>query len=380
MSKFILHNEVRLGLENFKKGSSRKKIAVVFPKDSESIFNNKKCTFGGATVQLYNYALEMSKYHDVYCLVNETDIPDKTKLGMMNLVFTFSRNDKCFKKITKFHDALRSIKPDVVIQRGLTRLSTFLALYCIFYSIKFVFMFAHDRESRGRFQRSNRFNLVYPLLLLWARYLVVQNDFQQGSIPGIFKKKTFKIPSGYEIEKDFSFEKKGVLWVSRLEPWKRPELCIELAMKNPDIPFTMIAPIDTHDSAYGESIHKMAKNIRNIRIIDFVAFTEIDKYFRSARVFLNTSEEEGFPNTFIQACKNRTPIVSLNVNPDGFITNFSAGVYCADNFDKMNDAVSLICKDNDFFQKCSNMAFDYVLRHHSIKTNAARLSNIILSI
>ena len=241
-------------------------------------------------------------------------------------------------------------------------------------------MFAHDREARGRFQRSNRLNHFYPLLLFWAGYLVVQNDFQQDSIPGIFKKKTFKIPSGYDIKQHFSFEKMGVLWVSRLEPWKRPELCIELAMKNPDIPFTMIAPIDTHDSAYGESIHKMAKNIRNIRVIDFVAFTEIDKYFRSARVFLNTSEEEGFPNTFIQACKNRTPIVSLNVNPDGFITNFSAGVYCADNFDKMNDAVSLICKDNDFFQKCSNMAFDYVLRHHSIKTNAARLSNIILSI
>ena len=366
--------------ENVKKGSCRKKIAVVFPKDSESLFNNKKSTFGGATVQLYNYALEMAKYHDVYCLVGETDISDNKKLDSLNIVFTFSKNDGYFKRIVKFHKALRSIGPNVVIQRGLTRISTLLALYCIFYSINYVFMFAHDREARGRFQRSNRFNHLYPLLLFWARYLVVQNDFQQGSIPEIFKKKTFKIPSGYEIEKDFSFEKKGVLWVSRLEPWKRPELCIELAMKNPDVPFTMIAPIDPNDVEYGESIHKMAKNIRNIQFIDFVCFADIDKYFRSARVFLNTSEEEGFPNTFIQACKNRTPIVSLNVNPDGFISKFSTGVFCDGNFDKMNDALVGICRNDTLFEKYSNMAYDYVLRHHSIKTNAARLSNLIMSV
>ena len=363
-----------------KENDCRKKIAVVFPKDSESLFNNKKSTFGGATVQLYNYALEMAKYHDVYCLVGETEISDNERFNSLNILFTFSKNDGYLKRIVKFHKTLRSIGPDVVIQRGLTRISTFLALYCIIFKISYVFMFAHDREARGRFQRSNRFNQLYPLLLCWARYLVVQNDFQQGSIPGIFKKKTFKIPSGYEIEKDFSFEKKGVLWVSRLEPWKRPELCIELAMKNPDIPFTMIAPIDPNDAEYGESIHKMAKNIRNIRIIDFVCFTDIDKYFRSARVFLNTSEEEGFPNTFIQACKNRTPIVSLNVNPDGFISRFSAGIFCDGNFDKMNDALVDICRNDSLFEKYSNMAYDYVLRHHSIKTNAARLSNLIMSV
>ena len=365
---------------SIKESSFRKKIAVVFPKDSESLFSNKKSTFGGATVQLYNYALEMAKYHDVYCLVGETEISNNERFGSLNIVFTFSKNDGYFLKVVKFHKALRSIRPDVVIQRGLTRISTLLALYSIIYSISYIFMFAHDREARGRFQRSNRFNHFYPFLLLWARYLVVQNDFQQSSIPGIFKKKTFKIPSGYEIEQDFSFDKKGVLWVSRLEPWKRPELCIELAMKNPDISFTMIAPIDPKDSEYGESIHKMAKNIRNIRLIDFVCFSEIDTFFRSARVFLNTSDEEGFPNTFIQACKNRTPIISLNVNPDGFISRFSTGVYCDGDFDKMNNSLVDLCNNNSLFAKYSDMAYDYVLRHHSIKTNAARLSNLILSV
>ncbi|MBP9024480.1 MAG: hypothetical protein KBH06_14860, partial [Spirochaetes bacterium] len=86
------------------------------------------------------------------------------------------------------------------------------------------------------------------------------------------------------------------------------------------------------------------------------------------------------PNTFIQACKNRTPIVSLNVNPDGFISKFSTGVFCDGNFDKMNNSISDICHNDSLFAKYSDMAYDYVLRHHSIKTNAARLSNLILSV
>ena len=51
----------------------QKTLAVVFPKDSESIFNNKKQTFGGATVQLFNYAVELSKNHDVYCITGEIE-------------------------------------------------------------------------------------------------------------------------------------------------------------------------------------------------------------------------------------------------------------------------------------------------------------------
>ena len=81
-----------------KENDCRKKIAVVFPKDSESLFNNKKCTFGGATVQLYNYALEMAKYHDVYCLVPETTIPDRSKFKDLSIVFTFSKKDSSSKK------------------------------------------------------------------------------------------------------------------------------------------------------------------------------------------------------------------------------------------------------------------------------------------
>ena len=354
-----------------------KTIAIVFPKDSESIFNDKKQTFGGATVQLFNYAMELSKRHNVYCLVNQIDDINYKEFPDLKFKFTFKNNDNYFKKTLSFNKALQSVKPDVVIQRGLTRISTFLGFYCKLFRIKYVFMFAHDRECRGRFQKSDRFDSLYPLLLFSASYLIVQNDYQYGHIFNIFKKKTFKITNGFPINFSDLSTKKGVLWVSRLEAWKRPELCIDVAIKNPKIPFVMIAPIDEKNKEYALNIYKMAENIENITILDFVCFKDIDKYFAKSKIFLNTSIEEGFPNTFIQACKNRTPIVSLNVNPDNFIIKYAVGEFCDNDINKMNHAIKNIYNNNHAFKNYADSAIEYVKENHCIEKNAQLLEKLI---
>ena len=360
--------------------NKRKKIAIIFPKNSESIFNNKKQTFGGATVLLFNYAMELGKNHDVYCLTNEIDDIDYKEFPNLKFRFTFNKNDNYFKKIIKFHKALRFVKPDIVIQHGLSRFSTFLGFYCRLFRMKFIFLFAHDRECRGRFQTSDRFNSLYPLLLFSTNYLIVQNDYQYEHVNNVFtKRKLFKIKNGFPINfSDFSdlSTKRNVLWVARLESWKRPELCIDAAIKNPEIPFVMIAPADERNKEYVLKIYETAKNTKNITILDFVHYKDIDKYFAEARIFLNTSTEEGFPNTFLQACKNRTPIVSLNVNPDNFITEHRVGEFCDNDIDKMNCSIENIYNNDSVFKNYADRALEYAKENHCIEKNSQLLEKL----
>ena len=166
------------------------------------------------------------------------------------------------------------------------------------------------------------------------------------------------------------------MWVGRLDPGKRPELCIDAAVKNPKIPFIMVAPANEQNKDYALEIYEMAKEIKNITLLDFVSFKDINKYFAESRIFLNTSVDEGFPNTFIQSCINRTPIVSLNVNPDSFITKYSIGEFCDNDIDKMNRVIENIYNDENILKNYADNAIEYVQENHSIDKNVGLLEKL----
>ena len=356
---------------------TRKNIAVVFPKDSESFFNDSRKTFGGATVQLFNYARELSHIHNVAALLPASSRVDKLSSSSMKIVHTFDPCESMPAKILKFHRVIRKLKPDIILQRGLASLSPFMAMYCRLFSIKYVFMFAHDREVRGRYQRTEKQNRLYFLLLIFSRYLIVQNEYQRKNISRRFNYKVSKITNGYEIEGDFFPGKNGVLWVSRLEPWKKPECFIELAEKMPDVPFVMVAPTVSGYESFAKEVYRRADGVDNLTIMDFVPFNEIDGYFQRARVFVNTSLEEGFPNTFVQACKNYTPVVSLTVNPDNFIERYRLGFFCNDDDRILFNAVKKILKNERLFDQFSRAAYSYAGEHHCIKRNTRELEECL---
>jgi len=353
-----------------------KKVAVIFPKDSESVFTNTRLTFGGATVQLYNISRELVKTVDITAIVNRSEKIDPDKQTEFPVVLSYGRQDSLIRKILIFHRSLRKVRPDVVIQRGLSYFSPLLCIYCRIFRIKFIFMYAHDRESRGRFQRTNRRNLIYPLLLRCSSSLVVQNDQQEKSIPSRFSDKIHKIRNGFEMSRNGSCDKCGVLWVGRLEPWKRPEAFIRLAEKFPDVPFIMICPGVGGYEKFAEKVYTDAAEVDNIKIIDFVPYDEIDENFKKAKIFVNTSLEEGFPNTFVQACRNNTPIVSLSVNPDSFIDRYGLGCTCGDSEDVMYQSVKGLLTDDELYSEYSSAAYEYARENHSIRQNVMMLQKL----
>jgi glycosyltransferase involved in cell wall biosynthesis len=119
---------------------------------------------------------------------------------------------------------------------------------------------------------------------------------------------------------DVTFEERSipVLWVSNIRQLKRPDLALELARALSDIHVHMIGgPIADYAALY-ESVRQQAAVTPNVTFHGQIPYHDVNEYFERARVFVNTSDIEGFPNSYLQAWARGTPVVAF-FDPDGLI-------------------------------------------------------------
>ena len=83
--------------------------------------------------------------------------------------------------------------------------------------------------------------------------------------------------------------------------------------------------------------------MQNVEFLEAVPYREIQRHFDDANIFVNTSEHEGVPNTFIHSGLGFTAILSLGVDPDGMFQNFQAGLCAREEFEGLvNGAIDLL--------------------------------------
>jgi len=190
------------------------------------------------------------------------------------------------------------------------------------------------------------------------------------------KKNSIVIENGQVIiDTRRNTNKQYILWVARPVNWKRPEKFLEMTRRIPEKDFLMILHGDNEIS---RRIKLEAKNLSNLQIVDYISFFEIQKYYNSALCFVNTSDMEGFPNAFIQACLGSTPILSLNINPDEFITKNNLGKFVGGDFDL---AVKFLKNLNEQkVQELGNNAFTYVKGRHDLSDKIVKYDNLFKSL
>ncbi len=357
------------------------KVCFIAPK-AYPIFNSKiKSTFGGAEVQLSLLAKELAKDKklDVNFMVADYRQKDIENYSGVKVWKSLNFKTSKIKQTKDFFKIFKKINADIYIQRTLTPQSGLIALYCKLKRKKFIYMVAHDRETDGTHEvYSNIFkNFLAKLTFKLTYKIIVQNGYQKNNILNNFNRNSFLLNSSYKIDKEKNTKKYYILWIGRSEDWKRPKLFLKLTKEFPNEKFVMICPSATNNSALSKKIKLKAKKIKNMEFHEFIPFDKINDYFLNAKIFVNTSTQEGFPNTFIQSAKNKTPIISLNVNPNNILNKYDIGFYCNDNFKKMKDNLNKLLKDKKLYKKMQDNAYKYVKENHNIKVNAKKFKKII---
>lgn len=278
--------------------------------------------------------------------------------------------------ILKLFRLIKRSGADVVVLRGGGSLAGSIAfLTQRILGKKFVYSSAHDRDSNGIFFKTHPWimNRMFDYGLKHADALICQHEDQQQHFQTNLGLHSTIIKTIYPISSDAEFpnRREDILWVSRLEPWKQPELFVQLALAFPEEHFVLITNSSSTD------IQKKWKDIKNLTIREKIPFEDMDRHFESAKLFVNTSLSEGFPNTFVQAAKNKTPILSLSVDPGHLLERFQMGLGCHGDFSQLQQELKKALEHPTMLLTMGDHAFQYAKEFHSAEKNVEKIKHLI---
>jgi glycosyltransferase involved in cell wall biosynthesis len=219
-------------------------------------------------------------------------------------------------RLTSLWSALKRADADIYYQRTAACATGFLAAFCRANGKKSVFAGASDvdfmpGQESITFAR-DRWIFAYGVRNVDA--IFAQNPCQQENALRHYGRDSVLIPNCYRAPEGARADPRGyVLWVANVRSQKRPQYLIELARRLPQHRFVMVGGSDSDRRSleYADAIRAQAAQLPNVEVNKFIPFHEAEKLFDGARVVLNTSTYEGFPNTFLQAWARGAPIVSF---------------------------------------------------------------------
>ena len=257
---------------------------------------------------------------------------------------------------------------DAEIYYGFRGVAGVVALYCLLRRKKLVIGIPSDMEVEA--ERASRIDLYNWLLrfdLKRAERVIAQTKYQQEMLKRNFGCDSVIIKAFHPIgSKPIDKELPAiVLWVGTIRPeWKRPELFLRLADAIPEGRFQMVGGPSREQEFY-QGIKAEAGKVPNLDFVGFVPHHEVGRYFEKASIFVNTSDVEGFPNTFLEAWSRYTPVVSLNVDPDEIMCERELGFHSR-TFEQMVEDVKLLLSDRELRNELGLNGRRYVEHEHDL--------------
>jgi glycosyltransferase involved in cell wall biosynthesis len=294
---------------------------------------------GGAELQVALLARELVKRgHEVVIIGG--DIGQRDGLSFEGVL---TRNGGKFqtggladtlRAVPRVRRILREERPDFVPILGWT---TWLYLLhrARVTDYRLVFICGLDTEVNGEFRRENPVRgAFFEAGVRGADVRLAMSEYQAGQFArqglscGLYRNLILPRAAPRAAEKTVD-----LLWIARCQPIKRPQLFLDLAERLPGANCRMICPRE--DEALWESVAARARGLRNLEFIERVPYRDIQAHYDAAKIFVNTSSYEGWPNSFIQSGMGSAALLSLDVNPDRLFEHFAPGVFSSGDFEAL---------------------------------------------
>ncbi|MCB1184552.1 glycosyltransferase family 4 protein [bacterium] len=265
--------------------------------------------------------------------------------------------------------AMRAADARHYVLRSTRFLSFFVMFYARLLGAKYTFMVANlphclrnELESLPRL-----FRTLYEVSLNRAARVTVQSREQQVLLEQNFGIRAPIVSNGIEVPPfegprlaaEFDF-----VWVASFKVQKRADKLVEIARQLPHRSFLVVGGPGP-DKAYSAGLVAQLQELPNVTFRGFVPPDRVGEVYRQARIFLNTSDWEGFPNGFLYAWTRGIPACSLCIDPDEAVTGGDLGLVDPD-LAGLAAAMDTLLGDDQRYAAMARRCHDHVQRRHSL--------------
>lgn len=298
------------------------RICFVCPRAYGYFVPEEGLTGGGAQRQIHLLSTSLTDRFDVHVVVADygqarTERKEGVTLHKAYPLHPRKNILQPIKHLTILGRAMRRAAADVYIHRGSPRNAAFVRLLARLLQSRWIYNIANDANIAHRpANLPTHVRWLYARALQDADAIIAQTTHQQRLVEDGYATDAVVVPNGYptvDVPSDTGGE--YFLWVGRLEEYqKRPHLYLECAEQTPSEQFRLVGPIDSEDQ-YHQKIRQRAAELENVELVGEVSPEAIHDQYRNAIALVNTSTYEGFPNVFLEAWRQQTPVVSLELDP-----------------------------------------------------------------
>lgn len=271
-----------------------------------------------------------------------------------------------------------------------------MSIFCHLKKRKLVFWSQTSHDACKK--RTDQIKIV-SLLQDWgikrSSTVIAQTESQLNDFENNYNLKANLVPSiAGELRNKNSYNSIGhnlkkidILWAGNSTKNKRFDVVISLAKMLPQYNFT-VAMNKSDLDLYHSSCEQCA-SLNNVNFVGQVSHVEMEHLFEQAKIFLNTSIREGFPNTYLQAWMNGVPVVSLNIDPDNIIEKYGLGrIVKEDIYDinnkrvsgnvlRLRDYVFELLINHDLREYIGQRAVEYIQKCHTVEKVLPELIRVL---
>lgn len=272
-----------------------------------------------------------------------------------------------YPRLTSTWVAMARANADIYYQRTCAIQIGMVAAFALRQQRSSIYAAAHDMDFHPGIPllKSWRDKQIYRWGVRHANAVVVQSERQQTACKAMFGIESTVINSCYGHRGADATHEGVILWVATIKTMKRPELFVALAKALPQYRFKIVGGGADYDM---KNLYRDAAGVKNLEVVGFIPFAQVEEQFDRASIFVNTSTSEGFPNTFLQAWSRKIPSVSF-FDPAAQVDGRRVGLV-AHSFESMLDQIKLLKADVSLWRERGNDCCRYISEQHSIEQAA----------